>query len=1229
MKAFFYLHIILIIFGSVQLSFGQDYEVSGSVIDANSKEPIPFANIAIKDIYKGTASNAVGEFSFKVDSLPMVLVITHLSYEPKEITVTTTVNPLSIELLPGKLLMDEVVIKARGSHQYAYDLVYRAYNRITRDYNKSSYGKAFYRQISKNGDDYSELYEIFYDTRYSLNGIDDWAIQEGRYALKLSTADSFIYNKNFTLMARLLTIVQPKTDDLIVPISEEVGNNYDLRLEQLLFVNNRKVAKIRFIKKEYVKKPAMEGVIFIDVESFHVLKIEGSIVNDDLNFITLKGENGSWKKYQVNCEIAFKPRDDDDLALEYISLSQNFDYYYDGIFANKVETTSLMTFYEYYKPLKRKKLGGRLLRFNTRDSDILDNIGYNQKFWDDNIIVKRTPIEAEVIESFEEERAFGSIYLNNKNQIVLEDYEVDRDPFIINVKDQLSHFEYPQKGEKIYIHHDKPYYVAGENIWFKAYVLEMVGDVRSSNDGAFIVELFSPDGSIVRHGLYHLEDGVGHGKISIPNDLSSGEYLLKAYPRWMKEAGTDMSYEERLEIYSIHDENLVYQRIQLDSVTSLTFYPEGGKLIESMPMQLGLLAQDEFGAGLDIKGRLIGEDGRMVSQIKSELDGYGSIFVMPKTSYTYQPMIMSHEIQEISFPEVESTGYAMMINTLKPNTVDVSIRGTMKLEGDKFYLLVISNGILFDRRIGMLTRGLFKAEFPKSILPNGIAQILLTDEAGNILCKRFVFINQPEEVVVEYYLAKKEFRARERIDMVIELNDENGKSINGANISVSVLDADKISRERNSGNIVSYVNMGYIADNHIVNPGEVFINHDRETLKILDMMVLGQQKSFPEIASLDTLNVNENVTISHENNWYLSGVVTHKANGAPLSNGTVTMVAYPQYSSGFLLLNTDADGRFSLPNRIVPDSTQVLVMAVDGKGNRATIQIKFDEKPHSSESVQLQTVSVEIEDSRIPYLEFHKEQSDQRVVLPEVVKTGFADSYRDIKPYDKPDFLYITKDEQAKEEHLMELFSKRFPGLVVSKKDDRTNIAIRGENGLPLIYLDGIQLLDYGKDLTFNNFEDSILNDLDKITSRLTTIATDNVERIEILKSSPAILVQFGEKAKHGVICIYSMPGRNVALNNGEHGFEEIWLPGYAPSVSFSAPTYSPQASARNARDVRTTLYWNPDVRTNRRGRAKIGFYNSDDARNLQICVEGITDDGIPIFSIFEFGRSKNRARAK
>jgi hypothetical protein len=39
-------------------------------------------------------------------------------------------------------------------------------------------------------------------------------------------------------------------------------------------------------------------------------------------------------------------------------------------------------------------------------------------------------------------------------------------------------------------------------------------------------------------------------------------------------------------------------------------------------------------------------------------------------------------------------------------------------------------------------------------------------------------------------------------------------------------------------------------------------------------------------------------------------------------------------------------------------------------------------------------------------------------------------------------------------------------------------------------------------------------------------------------------------------------------------------------------------------------LYWNPVVRTDSTGVAQVSFFNSDEAGNMQVIVEGISADG-------------------
>ncbi len=1230
MNIFFRSFILLFFIGVFQIGNAQNIEISGIIINAETKEPIPFANIALKEIYKGTAANALGEFAFKVDSLPIDLLFSHLSYEPKELQIIND-SILVVELAPGKMMMDELVIKGKGKNKFAYNLVRNAFHKIARRKNSNKYGKAFYRQISKNGDKFSELYEIFYDTKYSLNGVDDWAIQEGRYALKLSSADSFIYNKNFTLMVRLLTIVQPKTDDLIVPISEDVEENYILTLERVISVNNRKLAQISFNKKKDLSTPAMEGELLIDVESYHVLKIKGSIADDKLKFISLKGEKGSWKNYVVTCEIAFKPVADEEMVLDYIKLEQNFDYYFNGLFTNKVETNSFFMYYEYYTPPKRKKLGGRLLRFNRRDADELDNIGYNQVFWDENIVVKRTPVEAEVISSFEEERAFGSIYINNKNQIMLEGYELDQDPFIVQVKNNLKQYDLPRKGEKVYIHHDKPFYVAGEKMWFKSYVVNMATNLLINGDDVLHIDLISPDGVAIITSDFKIKNGTSYGQLDIPVDVEAGLYQLRAYTGWMENFDRKFHYKKGIEIFNSSEAGITYKKSIIDSMNSLLYFPEGGKMIVSIPTQVGFIGKDEFGEVINLKARLIGQNGRMASNVKSENNLPGSIFLLPKSNNSLRTMVMSHEMGKVDFPDLVETGYSLMINNFKPNAIDITVRGSINLEGKKFYILVIANGVLFDKHLGLLTRGLFKLEIPKSKLPGGVIQILIVDEFGSIACNRLVYINQTEEASIKYYQAKKEFKRRERIDFVLELKNENGKPLNNANISIAILDKDKIARNVGGQNISTYFNFDFLSDYNYKNQGELIGNDDREALKKMDLIMLSQQTTLPNINSFEDVLNNEISAIIPKRGLAMSGLVTDKNDNKPLSNGFVTIVCKPDPSDGSWYVKTDQNGKFRLTGLGLNNSSWALAQAKNEQGEDVEINIIVEAENLSIKPSAFGTAQIEIPDYGKDYLEKIKleiqnnSDSKSEIILYEKVSNKIN------RPFGNPNHVIKMNTNHRQYSNLIQVFQKSMEELEVLENGGKTVIKIKGEQSEPLIIMDGV--LIYNPSEKSNGNVENHIAKVEHFTYKnnnakviLSEIDPAIVDRVEVFDNATIALSE-KIKSSTGIVAIYSNVGDSPILKTGN--WQEILLRPVTETELFVSPDYSKDLQTGDQVDNRSTIYWNPQLITNRKGRVKIGFYNSDVARNLQICVEGITEDGLPIFDIYEIGRNYKKGQPK
>lgn len=84
--------------------------VRGTVTDTDG-QPLPSANIQIADTYRGTITNADGDFTLQLEALPATLIVRYIGYETVRRTIAQPLDaPLRIALPPSTLEMDEVVV---------------------------------------------------------------------------------------------------------------------------------------------------------------------------------------------------------------------------------------------------------------------------------------------------------------------------------------------------------------------------------------------------------------------------------------------------------------------------------------------------------------------------------------------------------------------------------------------------------------------------------------------------------------------------------------------------------------------------------------------------------------------------------------------------------------------------------------------------------------------------------------------------------------------------------------------------------------------------------------------------------------------------------------------------------------------------------------------------------------------------------------------------------------
>lgn len=109
--------------GLPNTAFGQDFDVSGQVVDAETNEPIPGANVVEVGTQNGTVTNSDGEFSFTVSNANVQLRISFIGYEPMVIELDGR-SDLVVEL--GQMVgqLDDLVVTAFGMERDRKSLGY-------------------------------------------------------------------------------------------------------------------------------------------------------------------------------------------------------------------------------------------------------------------------------------------------------------------------------------------------------------------------------------------------------------------------------------------------------------------------------------------------------------------------------------------------------------------------------------------------------------------------------------------------------------------------------------------------------------------------------------------------------------------------------------------------------------------------------------------------------------------------------------------------------------------------------------------------------------------------------------------------------------------------------------------------------------------------------------------------------------------------------------------------
>jgi outer membrane receptor protein involved in Fe transport len=104
---------VLLFFVLVATSVFSQTSLSGNVKNATTSEIVPSVSVEIKGTDAGTFTDDKGNFRITTSRpLPLTLIFSSIGYDPQEIAVSSGIQSLNVELVPGSSLGVEVIVSA-------------------------------------------------------------------------------------------------------------------------------------------------------------------------------------------------------------------------------------------------------------------------------------------------------------------------------------------------------------------------------------------------------------------------------------------------------------------------------------------------------------------------------------------------------------------------------------------------------------------------------------------------------------------------------------------------------------------------------------------------------------------------------------------------------------------------------------------------------------------------------------------------------------------------------------------------------------------------------------------------------------------------------------------------------------------------------------------------------------------------------------------------------------
>ena len=784
---------------------------------------------------------------------------------------------------------------------------------------------------------------------------------------------------------------------------------------------------------------------------------------------------------------------------------------------------------------------------------------------------------------------------------------------------QLSVF--PQ--EKVYLQTDKPYYLAGERIWFRAHVADAASHLPDFSANYVYAELFDARDSVVSRAKAGFGKDAYSGYLSVPENLPEGNYTLRAYTNLMRELDEDFFFIKNIHIINPTTgtiQNVTKQKpVKTPSPLPLplpeddfdvSFYPEGGNALVGCMGRIAVKAMLRDGTSINVSGKVFDREGNEITQFKTDIRGMGQFMLTPERGKTCYAVCTDGKGQSKQFnlPAVKEKGYALSAAWNKDRLMVKINHAPAPLSfgegsGERFdtlCLLVHTRGVVQDVRI--LENPDAPVAFPKDLFPSGVSNLLLLDRNMLPLSERLVFVNnEDDQAKVTCVMDSNSYAPRSPVEFTLNLADESGEPLQG-NVSVAVTDDGEVAVDTTSNILTSLLLTSDLRGN-IFDPAFYF-QKTAQSDWALDLLMLTQGWRRYDTERIVRNDIQYPDTLS-EKEYGISGTVTQtvikalKTKKLPAGNVSVNILSVNGGYYGNTL--TDSLGRFYLSVEDAPDSTWFAVQAGPEKRSN-NFELTLDKAPCPKRKVPVPVYDTFGRDVFAKYADkaeqqYTYEHGMRMIQLKEITVNAKKLPERKSSNYLTPDYSLTEEQiDRIPPSSLTALFM-RVPRVRLSGSPGKLTLSIAGLQGDAYVLIDGMPVIVPAEARTSQFINPSI----DAL------LVASDVAQVDVL-TSPGNLVAFGFNGGGGVIAIYTKTGKGKAPKD-EPYIKRVMPLGFQKPVEFYAPKYD-SIRIDSKPDLRTTIHWQPSLTIDESGKASFRFYTADTPSTYSVVIEGVTDNG-------------------